>query len=51
MKTLKELLDHIYQWYCTHGYYEGRDCPDCDVPSYLPAILNSDPGDENDYST
>jgi hypothetical protein len=34
-------------WYCEHGYYQGYDCPDCNVPSYLPSLaetlVSSDP--------
>ena len=26
-------------WYCEHGYCKGDGCPDCDVPSHLPAVL------------
>lgn len=26
------------EWHCEHGYWEGRDCPNCDVPSYWPEV-------------
>lgn len=31
----------LQDWDCEHGYYVGDGCPDCDVPSYFPAVLGS----------
>jgi len=50
MSSLDEAWAEFNDYYCKHGYYRGVDCPDCDVPSHLPAYLtNCDPGDETDY--
>ena len=36
-------------WYCEHEFWHGEDCPDCDVPSYLPAVLvPADTVDDNE---
>jgi hypothetical protein len=54
--TYDGLISAEEEWaeYCRHGYYHGKDCPNCDVPSYWPEIEmnvkcglpNNDPGDE-----
>lgn len=37
----------VERFECEHGY--SRDCPDCDVPSYLPAVLS--PASRDDWLT
>ena len=29
-------------WYCEHSYYQGRHCPNCDVPSHWPELPTTD---------
>jgi len=42
-------VDEEWSHYCKHGYYHGRDCPDCDTSHPVGVFIeNNDPGDETD---
>lgn len=47
-QMIEQEWEEYNDYYCTHGFYKGHECPDCDTSSPI-AVFDADPGDCNDY--